>query len=183
VSAARLLLAALLGADLCCTAAAWGEEAWHRLTPAQLSELRSTLAPTHVVPVAPRVLPKGFRLVAFSVDAVPYVNGDFDAGYSLDYRGPANRCLALTSTKSGPRGLDALPPEPSPLGSVPLYRTPAGELEPTPRQLVAFLPVSGSQILMTPSYPTETPEGAFVSCTPISEAEFRRVVGSLERLP
>lgn len=165
------------------TAAAWSQEAWHRLTPAQLRELRTTLAPTHVVPVAPRLVPDGFRLVAFSVDAFPYANGDFDAGYSLDYRGPANRCFALTDSKSGPRGLQALPPEWSPLGSVRLYRSPPGEPEPAPGRLVAFLPVSGNQILITPSYPTQTPEGEFVSCTPLSEAEFRRVVGSVERLP
>jgi hypothetical protein len=183
VSAARLLLAALLGAGVCCAAGAWGQEAWHRLSPAQLKELRTTLAPTHVVLVAPRVLPEGFRLVAFSVEAIPYVNGDFDAGYSLDYRGPANRCFALTGTKSGPRGLQALPPEPSALGSVPLYRDPPGEPAAQPGGLVAFLPVSGNLILITPSYPIETPEGAFVSCTPLSEAEFRRVVASVERLP
>lgn len=170
----------LFGALLLFAADIRAGETWHQLTPHQATTIINTLAPTHLRPVAPAFLPPGFSVSFAEADAsIRYVDGDYDPGFRIEYRGPKDQCFGLSETKDGPRGLQKVRTVKTAIGAVAIYSGPAAIQEGRMNSLSAF-PVD-SVILLTPSYQIGDPTGS-PPCKPISLSDFNKVAESLRWL-
>ncbi len=144
------------------------------LSPEQKAQLTQLPIPI----IAPNFLPAGFRLVKATGETAKYANGDDDSGYTIAYQGENNTCISVTSSQSGPRGLQKIRQEQTEFGEVTVYTENARDN--SIRNVVSFLRLKGNPILISGgTLPDSTTSNGWKQCSPVSIQTYIQVLKSL----